>query len=339
MVASVKTKLYLATAEGLVVISGADGKWHGKVCLQGTQLQCVAVSPDHLPVIYCGAFGQGVLASRDEGKTWMASPALASARVTALAFSREGALYAGTEPSAVYRSLDAGETWQELSSLLRLKSASTWSFPPRPETHHVQSILPDVDQPHRLHVAIEAGALLLSDDGGQTWRDRVPSGPADTHTLISSSRASGQMFSAAGDGCFESKDGGDSWQPLTEGLEQTYCWSVAINANNPQTVLLSASEHAYTAHSKHVARSFIYRKVGDAPWRFAMEGLDALPQSRIPVIAAAPLEPGTFYLATDGVVYLSEDEGLRWEKLDVQWSGDVSCVRHSLSMAVSQAAL
>jgi hypothetical protein len=58
--------------------------------------------------------------------------------------------------------------------MLTLPSAKEWSFPPRPETHHVRSILPSLRKPNRLHVAIEAGALLRSDDAGATWRDRVP---------------------------------------------------------------------------------------------------------------------------------------------------------------------
>jgi hypothetical protein len=42
----------------------------------------------------------------------------------------EGAVYAGTEPSALFRSDDGGETWRELTALLELPSRPTWSFPP-----------------------------------------------------------------------------------------------------------------------------------------------------------------------------------------------------------------
>jgi len=46
----------------------------------------------------------------------------------ALASSRFGSLYVGTELSAVYRSDDQGKTWQELLTLLTLPSAKGWSF-------------------------------------------------------------------------------------------------------------------------------------------------------------------------------------------------------------------
>jgi hypothetical protein len=44
----------------------------------------------------------------------------------------------GKELSAMYRSEDGRESWCELQTLLTLPSAKSWSFPPRPETHHVQ---------------------------------------------------------------------------------------------------------------------------------------------------------------------------------------------------------
>src|SRR5205085_1369558 len=36
----------------------------------------------------------------------------------------------------------------------------------------------------RVFVAIEAGALVRTFDGGRTWRDRVRGGPYDTHTAV-----------------------------------------------------------------------------------------------------------------------------------------------------------
>ena len=49
-------------------------------------------------------------------------------------------VYAGTEPSNLYRSEDGGETWQLLPELRQLPSEPRWSFPPRPWTHHVSTI-------------------------------------------------------------------------------------------------------------------------------------------------------------------------------------------------------
>ena len=230
-------------------------------------------------------------------------------------------MYAGSEPSALFRSEDAGDTWRELPSLLTLPSSKEWSFPPRPETHHVRSIHPDLAKPNRLHVAIEAGALLRSDDDGQTWCDRVPSAPRDTHTLASTPDDPDRLHSAAGDGYFESIDGGDHWRRIVTGLEHQYCWSVAVSRAHPAIVVLSASRSPYAALSKEAANSFVYRRVGNGDWRQLDDGLPKPLGLRIPVIAASRLEAGGFYLSAGGEVYRSSDGGLLWEKLQVYWKG------------------
>ena len=46
-----------------------------------------------------------------------------------------------------------------------LPSSASWSFPPRPWTHHVRWIEPDENNLDYVFVAIEAGALVQSHDG------------------------------------------------------------------------------------------------------------------------------------------------------------------------------
>ena len=154
-----ETTIYLATDRGLTVIVGGDGQWRGKVYLEDKQVQCVVADSNKKGFVYCGTFGNGLFTSETGGATWEKSASFTEPNVMALASSRSGSLYAGTELSTVYRTDDQGKIWQQLQSLLTLPSAKGWSFPPRPETHHVQSILPDLADPRRLHVAVEAGAL------------------------------------------------------------------------------------------------------------------------------------------------------------------------------------
>lgn len=316
-----KTTIYLSTGRGVSVIAGSDRDWHGEVRLKDRDVQCVAADVNRKGIVYCGTLGDGAFESDDGGMTWTSLKGVPARNVTSLAVSNSGVVYAGTEPTAIFRSDGAGATWRELPSLLTLPSSKEWSFPPRPETHRVRSILPDLAKPNRLHVAIEAGALLRSDDGGQTWSDRVPSAPRDTHTLASSPDDPGRLHSAAGDGYFESIDGGDHWRRIVTGLEHQYCWSVAINRADPAIVVLSSSRSPYAAHFKKAANSFVYRRVGNGGWRQLDDGLPKPLGLRIPVITASRREAGVFYLSAEGEVYRSSDGGLRWEKLQVYWKG------------------
>src|SRR3984957_2244423 len=328
-----RTTIYLATAGGLAVIEGCNESWTGEVCLNDKQIQCVAADRTRKGVVYCGTFGNGMFKSGDGGATWHAMQNFNEPNVMALASSQSGALYAGTELSAMYRSEDGGESWCELETLLTLPSAKSCSFPPRPETHHVQSILPDLAHPARLHVAIEAGALVHSDDAGRTWCDRVSSAPRDTHCLAVHALDPTRLHSAAGDGYFESVDDGASWRRVVDGLEHQYCWSIAISLADPKTLLLSASKSAFGAHYKASANSIIYRRSGSDACKPVLEGLPDPQGLRIPVLAASSSVPGVFYCSAEGRVYRTEDDGLQWKQLAVQWNSKTTA-EHATGMAI-----
>lgn len=330
-----ETRIYLATDRGLNVISGAGENWRGETRLKGKHVYCVAAARDGSQRVYCGTFGEGVFCSDDSGVAWRPCGRLENNNVMSLALGEDGSVYAGTEPSALFRSNDAGGTWRRLPTFLNLPSAPQWSFPPRPETHHVRYILPDLHVHRRLHVAIEAGALLRSDDGGQTWRDRVPGGPRDTHTLAMHPSALARLYSAAGDGYFESADGGDTWRRIDDGLAHGYCWGLAVGLVNPDTILVTASRSAREAHRRDSANTFVYRRAHDEPWREVRNGLPGSQKRRIAVVTASTVEPRVFYLASEGELYRSADGGVEWRQLPVKWLED-SQPAHALNIAIAE---
>jgi len=148
------------------------------------------------------------------------------------------AVYAGTEPSAIFCSEDRGRSWRELDALRKLPSAATWSFPPRPWTSHIRWITADPLTPGRPFAAAEAGALLRSLDGGRSWEDRKPNGPFDSYTLIMHRLAPNRLYSAAGDGFFQSDDGGETWYRPDAGPEYPYLWSAAASPADPDALVI-----------------------------------------------------------------------------------------------------
>jgi photosystem II stability/assembly factor-like uncharacterized protein len=228
-----------------------------------------------------------------------------------------GVVYAGSEPTAVFRSEDAGETWQECKGLSDLPSASAWSFPPRPETHHARWIETDPHVEGRLFVAVEAGALIRSLDAGVTWQDRRPGGPYDTHQLQTHLRSAGRLYSAAGDGYFESRDGGNTWKQLEEGLRHKYLWSVAADSGDADNVIVSAAASPLRSHGDSNPESYVYRRTGEQPWEKIDRGLPGPAGQHSAVLAAHPIEPGTFFAAWERNIFRSADAGASWERLDV----------------------
>jgi photosystem II stability/assembly factor-like uncharacterized protein len=333
----------MTSREGLAVITrGSDGRWRAQLRLDGPEVQSVAADPLRPEFVYCGAFGAGVFRSDDAGATWrQAGGGIAHDKVMALAVSPaeraggRGVVYAGTEPSAVFRSEAGGDRWRELTGLTDLPSADEWSFPPRPQTHHVRHIQPDPHAAGRLYVAIEAGALVRTEDAGRTWRDRVPDGPYDTHTLATHPAVPNRLYSAAGDGYFESRDGGDTWQQPEDGLRHGYLWGLAVDPADPEALVVTAAAGPRQAHDGP-AESVVYRRTAGGPWRQTREGLPG-PQGRHVALAVAhAAEPGVFYLASEGELYRSADAGASWERLEVEWPGGRRPSRGGWGFAVAE---
>ena len=138
----VSERLYAATGDGVRQARRDRGGWRVERSLDGTGAQCLAADPSERDTVYVGLREGGVRRTTDGGRSWsdcgLPEPAVFSVAVSAV----DGAIYAGTEPSALYRSDDRGETWRELAGLLELPSRPTWSFPPRPWTSHVRWIAP-----------------------------------------------------------------------------------------------------------------------------------------------------------------------------------------------------
>jgi photosystem II stability/assembly factor-like uncharacterized protein len=326
------TTIYLATVGGVSIVRGADRTWSGSTQLKDHAVECVLVDDRNTNVAYCGTLGSGLYKTTDGGSNWVPCASLAARHVTALAIKASGNLFAGTEPSEIFRSDDGGATWTGLTALTGLPSSSKWSFPPRPYTHHVRAILPDRNHPNDLHVAVEAGALVRSYDEGAHWLDRVPSAPRDTHSLVADPLDPCKFFSAAGDGFFHSDDKGETWKRFEEGLEETYCWSLAIASGPPTVQLMSVAKGAYGAHYEQMSNSFVYRREGDGAWQKTSRGLPEAHHHRAAAIAESVSEPGVFYSSTEGLVFCSLDGGRSWKQLLIDWVNGIA--KHAVNIAV-----
>jgi photosystem II stability/assembly factor-like uncharacterized protein len=317
--------LFVATEQGLFVARHALD-WTVERHLDGRAVECIALDPFSPPRLYCGTLNDRIWRSDDGGRSWdTAGSGISHPRVMSLAASaaegEDGAavLYAGTEPSGVFRSADAGSSWAEQPGLLALPSKRTWSFPPRPDTHHVRWIETDPVVTGRLYVAIEAGALVRSPDGGRTWEDRVATGPYDTHTAATHRLAPGRVYSAAGDGYFESLDAGRTWTRHVEGLRHRYCVGIAVSQEDPDGVLISSADGPWSAYDPPHAEAYVYRRTGHRAWQTAMEGLPDAEGTAVSRFAVHPDAPSAIYAANNHGVYHTTDAGRTWDALDIPW--------------------
>jgi photosystem II stability/assembly factor-like uncharacterized protein len=319
----------VATDREVVVIDvdrGNSASAHGL----GDRPTCLVADPLVHGRAWCGTHRGGVFRSDDGGKSWT-SAGLSGRLIMAVAASpvERDVVWVGTEPSEVWRSGDAGATWEPTSRLETLPSSSEWSFPPKPDTHHVRWIACHPLELGRLWVAIEAGALVSTLDGGRTWRDRVPGGPWDTHELAIHRDAPERLRVSAGDGYFESDDAGATWRTPRAGLEVNYLRSVAIDPEHPEVVIVSASSGPHTAYVAGRSDGRLYRRIASerpattglqAPraqvevrWERVRDGWPETPTTIAPLLCAGA-NGGQLWAADERGVHRSDDGGKSWRQ-------------------------
>ena len=323
------TRLMVGMHDSVLTLESSNTGWNSRESLKGTQPQSIAFDPLNSGRVYCATFGNGIWRSDDNGQTWsnigkdvISSPYVMSVAVSSLKGDNEfNRVYAGTEPSAFYTSIDGGDSWERMNALANLRSSRSWSFPPRPWTHHVRWIEPDANNPDYVFAAIEAGALVQSHDGGKTWIDRNQQGPYDTHTLATHSKAPRRLYSSAGDGYYESYDYGETWNRPMEGLRHNYLFGIAVDSGNPDVVIVSASNGPGRSYVAENAETFVYRKdaVDGNRWKTVTNGLPEPRGSTMMSFTSNAKTPGELYGVNNHGSFLSTDAGSSWKRLDTLW--------------------
>ena len=154
----------------------------------------------------------------------------------------------------------------------------------------------------------------------------------------------GRLYSAAGDGYFESNDYGQTWKRLVAGLDNyDYLLGLAVDSGDPKTVVVSASQGAYQAHSREDAESLVYSRTSstdaadnnrhDKEWK-VVKGLPEPRGTIISILAANPKVAGEFYAVNNRGIFCSTDSGNSWKMLDgIQWPKEYLS-QHPFALAV-----
>jgi uncharacterized protein YfiM (DUF2279 family) len=137
-----------------------------------------------------------------------------------------------------------------------------------------------------------------------------------THPL-----APGRIYSAAGDGYFESTDAADSWSSPEEGLQHHYLVGIAADSADPDTVIVSATDGPGSAYSQRRAEAYVYRKTRRKQWEQAMTGLPEAKGTTVSQFAMHASEPGVIYAANNRGLFRSDDAGRSWKVLELAWPG------------------
>lgn len=323
------TTVYVAMDDRILVVDDATGVPSADERLRGSDVQCLEAVPEAPDRVFVGTFESGLVRSEDGGRSFerVGADTIEQTAVMSVAASPHDPqeVWVGTEPSRIYRSTDGGDSWERVPGLTDLPSESEWAFPPRPYTHHARWIEHDPADPETTYVGIEAGALVVTRDGGETWEERPPGSRRDNHTLATHPDAEGRVYSAAGDGYAESDDHGRSWDHPQDGLEHRYVWGLAVDPGDPDTVLVSSATGARTAHRQ--ADSYLYRKGANGSWERLDDRGIPTGEGVLRAVLSGGRETGELYAVTNRGLYRTADGGDSWDRIGIEWPDGLADVR------------
>jgi photosystem II stability/assembly factor-like uncharacterized protein len=294
-------------------------------------------------------YGSGVVRSDDFGETW--TPSDAEPRfepdsdrslkqlwhVRPGRPSEPGVIYVGAEPASLWRSEDSGKTWAENEHLQEHPSQPNWV--PGAGGLCLHTIILDPSNDDRMSVGISAAGYFRTDDAGQSWNRKhegLPRGvnepSAEELELFESM---GLEYDPAEDNCihkvsmdavdpaaqymqhhggvFRTRNFGDSWEDIGEGLPETFGFPIVSHPSRPGTIWVIPNQSGeFRASSSGAFRVFKSEDAGDS-WRAVTDGLPQVAaylttlRESMAVDGAEPL--GVYVGTKAGTLFGSRDEG------------------------------
>lgn len=326
------TKLLLGLSDGIGSVRTGTGEAAVERVLDFGPVTAIAADPLRPERLYASTRGAGFWRSGDGGARWeRGGEGIDREQMTLVAVSRSdrpddlGAVYVGTELTALYRSVDGGGSFAELTGLQGVPSRPKWSFPPRPDTNHLQSFAADTEDPALLFVGIEVGGVMRSEDRGDSWADHNPEVDGDPHTLLTHPDAPGRVYVGGGASYCQSLDHGKTWTREYGDFpdEVRYFYATVVDPGDPERVLMVSGRDHISGHGLIPGVepwSTLYRRSAGGHWEELRDGLPPRAGTDMGWLAVDGVTPGLFFYSTvDGDLYSSEDSGDTWRQLDLAW--------------------
>ena len=238
-------------------------------------------------------------------------------------------VYAGVEDAALFKTVDGGQTWQELPGL-RSAKGNLWQ--PGAGGMCLHTIVLDPNRPDRIFAAISAAGAFRSDDEGKTWLPansglkspfELPDPDAQVghcvHRIAMHPSRSDVLFMQKHWDVMRSDNAGESWQEVSGNLPSDFGFPIQVHAHEPETIYVvpikSDSEHYPPDAKLRVYRS----RTGGNEWEALTQGLpqkDCYVNVLRDAMAVDSLEPcGVYFGTTGGQVYGSANNGDTWNPI------------------------
>ncbi|UVS81251.1 exo-alpha-sialidase [Actinokineospora sp. UTMC 2448] len=296
------------------VLAGVTSEHWGPSVAVSDDLGQTWEEPDHAPVAFPEDTGATL------GRVWQLAPGPAD---------QPDVVYAGTEPSALFRSTDGGRTFELVRGL--------WDHPHRKDWfpgfggQAVHSVIPHPTDADHVTVAMSTGGVYRTTDGGATFHpsnsgikayflpDPFPEYGQCVHKIAQHPSRPDRFYAQNHHGVYRSDDGGTTWKSIADGLPSDFGFPIVVHPHDPDTVYtfpLVADGHRFPPDGR--CRVYRSRDAGET-WEALDNGLPKTPywttilRDAMCVDNADPA--GVYFGSRSGDVYGSRDGGDTWVRI------------------------
>ncbi|MBT7574124.1 MAG: glycosyl hydrolase, partial [Flavobacteriaceae bacterium] len=262
-------------------------------------------------------------------------PAFMSGRIADIAINpdNENEWYAAVGSGGVWKTVNAGTTWQPLTDNQSFYSTGSITIDPN-NTNTIW--LGTGENVGGRHVGVGKG-VFLSLDGGKTWKNKGLNKSEHISKIIVNKKNSnnvfvasqGPLWSSGGDrGLYKSIDGGESWSLVLSVNKWTGVTDVVVDPRD-ENIMYAATWQRHRNVAAYMGggpgtKLFKSTDGGDS-WRQLKTGLPTGKMGKIG-LAISEINPDVLYAAIElerrkGAVYRTSNGGESWKKMSDTVSG------------------
>ncbi len=249
-------------------------------------------------------------------------------------------LYCGVEPAALFASGDDGESWSLVRGLYDHPHRPRWM--PGNGGLILHTILPDPCNKDRMYVAVSAGGVYRTEDGGTTWLarnngvrvvflpEKYPEFGQCVHKIALHESRPERLFLQNHWGLYRSDNRGDSWQDIGHGVPSDFGFAMLMHPHDADCVyIVPVESDEFRCTPEGHLRVYRTRNAGGS-WEALGRGLPqkgAYETVLRDALSSDSLDPAGIYFGTrSGKIYGSKDEGKNWKKI-VEGLPQILCVK------------
>lgn len=351
--------LTVGTRKGLFIGRRHSGRWE----FDGPHFNAQAVysigidTRRAVPRLLVGGdsahWGPSVFHSDDLGVSWTepSAPAVKFPKDTGASLERVWQLhpagpatpdvvYAGTEPAALFRSDDGGETFELVRPLWEHPTRSRWV--PGGGGEAVHTVVTDHRDPKAVTVAVSTAGVFRSRDGGESWApsnqgvsavflpDPHPEFGQCVHKIAQDAGDLDRLYLQNHWGVFRSDDAGGRWTDIGAGLPSDFGFTVAAHPHRADVAyVFPINADADRVPAGRRCRVYRTQDAGGS-WEPLSAGLpegDHFGTVLRDAMCTDDADPaGVYFGNRNGEVFASADDGDSWQQL-ASHLPDVLCVR------------